>query len=237
MGKFRSVFFDLDGTLWDKAACADYAMEIVLPDLMPYLPAKDRGEILLEFNGMLLDSVLEAGITRWRGPSRTSRFEKLLDDYGIRKEGLARGLSKKYELVFWFNMRSFLRSSTLWVLEQLRERSVTCGIITNGSSAGQRHVLEGLGLDSHLDYIVLGEVEGFSKPDPRLFERAAALAGCTPKEMLFVGDSLITDVLGASRAGIAVVWLKGREQEAREGLPTPDYTIEDLRELLPIVDA
>jgi len=237
MAKFAAVFFDLDGTLWDKAACAEYAMDIILPELTSYLPAKDSAEILLELNAMLLDSVVEAGITRWRANSRTARFEKLLEDCGVRKEGLARDLSKKYELAFWFNMRNSLRPSALWVLGQLRERKLTVGVITNGSPAAQRHVLEGLGVNSYLDHVVIGEVEGFDKPDPRLFERALALAKCKADRMLFVGDSLITDVLGASRAGIPVVWLRSSEQQLQEGLPAPTHTVEDLRELLPIVDA
>jgi len=237
MARFRAVFFDLDGTLWDKAACSDYAMEIVLPDLMAHLPNLDRDEILLEFNAMLLDSVLEGGIEGWQSATRTARFEKLLQDCGVHKEGLARDLSKKYEQAFWFSMRGFLRNSAPWVLQQLRERGLVVGVITNGSPAAQRHVLEGLGLEEHLDHIVISEVEGMEKPDARLFKRALALADCEPPEMLYIGDSLITDVLGASRAAVPVAWLKEPEQELQEGLPAPDFIIEDLRQVLAIVDS
>jgi HAD superfamily hydrolase (TIGR01549 family) len=236
MAKFKAVFFDLDGTLWDKMACADYAMGFVMPDILSYLPASDQSEVLLELNGILLDSVVKSGITQWRQSPRSDQFQKLLEDCGVHKDGLARELSKKYERVFRFNMQKFLRRDAIRVLQELRRRKLTVGVITNGTPAAQRHVVDGLDIGQYLDHVLIGEVEGFDKPDLRLFQRALALVACRPDEMLYVGDSLITDVLGASRAGIPVAWLKTREQTPKDGLPAPDFTIERLSEVLWIVD-
>lgn len=65
-------------------------------------------------------------------------------------------------------------------------------------------VLEGLDLAPALDGVVTSAEVGARKPDPAIFERALALAGCAPAEALHVGDS-DDDVAGARAAGIDVL--------------------------------
>ena len=57
------------------------------------------------------------------------------------------------------------------------------------------------------------------------------------KKMLFVGDSLITDVIGASRAGIPVAWLRLSDQQVPHNFPMPEHAIEDLEEVLTLAAA
>ncbi len=237
MGKFRAVFFDLDGTLWDKIACSDYVLELILPKLSSYLPDRDAGEIALRFNAALIDLLRTDGLTGELSRSGPARFDRLLASCGVRREGLGRKLSMAYNAARRLAMPSFLRPGATHVLGRLHDLGLKCGVITNGSFAVQRHVIEALGLEGYLDHCVIGEIEGYSKPDPRLFRRALELAEVKPKRMLYVGDSIITDVIGASRAGIPVAWLRTDDQPLPHGFPVPDYDIEDLREVLPIVAA
>ena len=50
-------------------------------------------------------------------------------------------------------------------------------------------------------------VRGRMKPSRKMFAMALAKFGKTPDEALMVGDQLMTDVLGANRAGIDAVWV------------------------------
>jgi FMN phosphatase YigB (HAD superfamily) len=53
---------------------------------------------------------------------------------------------------------------------------------------------------------VISEEVGYLKPDRRLFEHAAEQAGKDPRTILYVGDSLVSDVEGGIDAGWQVAW-------------------------------
>src|SRR6185369_9447346 len=55
-----------------------------------------------------------------------------------------------------------------------------------------------------------GAVSWYGKPYPAIYRHALNLAGNPPKEsVLAVGDSLVTDMLGAAREGFDAVFVQG----------------------------
>ena len=48
---------------------------------------------------------------------------------------------------------------------------------------------------------------GVSKPSPEIFETALKKAGVEAKSCIHVGDDYEDDIVGASNAGIASIWL------------------------------
>jgi putative hydrolase of the HAD superfamily len=71
---------------------------------------------------------------------------------------------------------------------------------------------------------------GAAKPDPRVFERALAVAGVEPGEALHVGDKVDNDLEGAAAAGVRGILVQ------REGEPPPGVeAIRSLRELAALV--
>jgi putative hydrolase of the HAD superfamily len=77
-----------------------------------------------------------------------------------------------------------------------------------------------------VDGVVTSAEVGAAKPEPRVFERALAVAGVAPGEALHVGDKVDNDVQGAEAAGIRAVLLQ-REGEPPVGVEA----IRSLREL------
>jgi HAD superfamily hydrolase (TIGR01549 family) len=236
MSKFSAVFFDLKGTLWDSAGCAEHVLKLVLPKLMPHLPEDtDDAEVARRFDAALVQGVQEEGLAPDNRFSSSERFRRLLESYGVDKKGLARELSTHYNHVRRLAMRNYVRPGAGDVLAELQERGLITGVITNGGPAIQRQLLRTLALDEHLDHVVIGGIEGHSKPDPRLFHRALKLAQIAAKNALYVGDTLATDVLGARRAGIPVAWLNPEQREVPPALPEPDYVIQELSRVLDLV--
>ena len=70
-------------------------------------------------------------------------------------------------------------------------------------------------VSDHLDFVVASATVHAAKPHPDIFHYALARADLQPHEVLYIGDSYISDVLGARTAGIAAV-LIDREQRAPE---------------------
>jgi putative hydrolase of the HAD superfamily len=71
---------------------------------------------------------------------------------------------------------------------------------------------------------------GAAKPDPRVFERALAVAGVDAAQALHAGDKVDYDLEGAAAAGVRGVLVQ------REGIPPPGVeAIRSLRDLVALV--
>ena len=81
----------------------------------------------------------------------------------------------------------------------------------------------------------ISEEAGASKPDAAYYDYVRRRApGITAANALVIGDSLVTDILGANNAGLPCCWFNPGKKPRPEGLRI-DYEITDLRELLSIV--
>ena len=63
------------------------------------------------------------------------------------------------------------------------------------------------------------------KPDPSIFEHALSLLNIEKEQALMVGDNLMTDILGAKRAGIKSVWINRHDKERNEVIPILKFII------------
>jgi putative hydrolase of the HAD superfamily len=110
-------------------------------------------------------------------------------------------------------------------LRELRERGATLVIASNWDCS-LPDWLGPPGITQLVDGVVTSAEVGAPKPDPRVFERALAIAGVAPSEALHVGDTVNNDVEGAAAAGVRAVLLQ-REGEPPAGVEA----VRSLREL------
>lgn len=96
-------------------------------------------------------------------------------------------------------------------LAALKERGFRLVVVTNGFAAYQEPVLDALGLLAYFDTVITPDRAGFAKPQAGIFQAAGPLD-------LFVGDTLVHDVLGAKEAGATAVWLTPDLPEAFRAL-------------------
>jgi putative hydrolase of the HAD superfamily len=108
-------------------------------------------------------------------------------------------------------------------LEELRSRGVKLVIASNWDCSLPEW-LAPAGIMELVDDVVTSAEVGAAKPEPRVFQRALALAGVEPDAALHVGDKVDNDVAGAAAAGIRGVLVQ------REGEPPPG--VEAVRSLL-----
>lgn len=96
------------------------------------------------------------------------------------------------------------------VLGALRVSGVRLGVVANWQS-GLPGLLEAHGLLGLFDFVVASAAAGAAKPDPAIFARAVALAGCPADRVLHVGDDPECDVAGADAAGLAALHADRRD--------------------------
>ena len=79
--------------------------------------------------------------------------------------------------------------------------------------------------------IFVSEDAGSQKPRKEYFDYCfRRMPGILPQEMILVGDSLSSDILGGNQAGTDTCWYNPAGLPGREDI-RPDYEIRDLREL------
>ncbi len=111
------------------------------------------------------------------------------------------------------------------------------GVIAN-QSLGTEDRMSQYGLSPYLDLVIASAEEGIAKPDLRIFELALERANCLPENAVMIGDRLDNDIRPAKRTGLKTIWIRqgfgGMAVPSAEE-ETPDYAVNDLRELLELL--
>ncbi|WP_353809202.1 HAD family hydrolase [Agromyces sp. SYSU T00194] len=207
MSAFDVVLFDLDDTLLDHRAAVDAG-------ILAHARA-ERYELLDEPGTTRLWRDLEeehyhrylAGETDFEGQRRArarafaAAHGHALDDDGA--SAWFTGYFARYRAAW------ALHDDALPALDALRgvAPGVRFGIITNGEHDFQSAKLRAVGLDAPMEHVVASGALGVTKPDAAIFLHACERFATAPARVLYVGDRLRTDAIGAARAGLAGVWL------------------------------
>lgn len=102
---------------------------------------------------------------------------------------------------------------------------------SNGTRIAQYKKLKLSGLDEIFDGIFISEEVGVEKPSKEFFDHIFREIGEDKRESsVMIGDSLTSDMLGASRAGIVCVWYNPTGAQNKENVSV-DYEIKNLWEI------
>jgi YjjG family noncanonical pyrimidine nucleotidase len=216
--KLKAVLFDLDDTLFDHLHSSRCGLEIVYAQQACFRSAPyktfelQHHELLeklhLEFlkGAMTLDEV------------RAERFRQLFALYGESPT-----IDHTWN-TFQVYRKGYLESQrlvpgSLALLEYVQAQGLKIGIVTNNTVNEQTTKIRELDIEHLIDAMAISEEVGAAKPDPRIFEAALGRLDCKASEVVMIGDSWSTDVMGAAAVGIRCVWLN------RHGLPCPDAAL------------
>lgn len=163
---------------------------------------------------------------------RRTAWNRSLQKVGVENTTLGNELSEYFPAMRREN--PFVYEESFQVLEELKGRYQLV-LLTNGSpSLQQTKLMITPEIAPYFDDIVVSGAFGIGKPDASIFEFALAKTGNHKSEALMVGDNLMTDILGAKRAGIKSVWLN-REHKSPHETIFPDFEIHHLQELKPLL--
>jgi HAD superfamily hydrolase (TIGR01549 family) len=242
--KLRAVFFDVGGTL----ETFQPTSELKLFDIQPFRLCLQKAGIHLNIGDGELREIISIGISTYQKWNRQSFIELptreiwskyVFKDQGISQDALA---SVSEELSFLYETRYFsreMRPEIPAVLEKIRSMGLAIGCISNTHSLSQvPYTLKKYNIAQYFDPIVLSSEFGHRKPDPSIFYHAARLNNLPTGSMIYVGDKINRDILGATRSGFRLaIQIRHPYDDGEPDLGAiPDAIIDNMQELIPILE-
>jgi len=203
--EFDAIVFDVGGTLLDmKPTRAEVFAKVLLENGFEVNPHR------LEKAIRKTDRFLDGEFARLDGRDDSEYWKKfdhlVLEDIGFVGDPshIYHALTEKF--------KGFMPMVETWVdypetksvLQELRKRGFTLGVISNATELVNR-VLDNLDLTKNFDFVIVSDEVGVNKPAAEIFRMAADKARTSPSRMLYIGDKLSTDVQGAVDAGMNAI--------------------------------
>ncbi len=197
--RYKSIFFDLDNTIWDFNTNSYEALKIAFKknNLHKYIP--DFNDFYNTYEGIntqLWESYRNKGISK--SQLIIERFGKTFDTFGLSHDAI----NFNNDYLQAMPGQKALVDNAFEVLEYLESKGYQLFIITNGFKEVQLKKLEQSGLAHYFIRIFVSEEVKSHKPDKVIFKYALKSSNSRKQSSLMVGDSWEVDVLGALNAGI-----------------------------------
>lgn len=166
IGRYRSVIFDLDGTLVDGFDIIYESFNYALEQLgLEKLPAKKIKTVI--------------------GPALSEGFRRIvpahLVDEGVK---IYRAYYKERYLV-----RNKLFEGIRELLRSLKENGVIVGLITNKKAPFAVELINYLKLDNYFDFVVGADDGMLPKPDSMMMDKIVEKFSLNKSEIIYIGDS------------------------------------------------
>jgi len=224
-GKYKSIFFDADDTLFDYPsaeraallACLDEFHLTLEPGSFIAVYRRHNHDVWREF---------ERGETD-QATLRVERFRRLAAELAIPDLPLERVSAFYLEAL---SDQSQLLPGALATVRKLSKK-FPLALITNGIAAVQNKRFAASPITAYFKSIVISEEVGIAKPDPLIFTPALQKIGVEAADVLFVGDSVTSDMAAARNAGMDFCWFNPKMISIPAGY-APAFIIAAIKELL-----
>lgn len=221
----KTIFFDLDHTLWDYDMNARETLDELYVDFELHRGFESAEIFFRKYvvhNDHLWHLYNHGKINR--DDIRERRFFQVLSDAGLADRQLSEAMSDQFMEVC--PQKTGLIPGTLDVLQELAS-DYQLGVITNGFSDTQDIKLTHSRLKSYFNIIVTSESAKARKPSPEIFLSALKESGHQTDEVIMIGDNRATDIGGALAIGWKTIWYT---QEA-ELAPENCWKVQNLTEI------
>lgn len=224
----KHLFFDLDHTIWDfdknaEETLHDLYFKYKFDDLFN-IPTSDSFIETYTINNHRVWGLYHHGKID-KPTLRYLRFADTFTQLGVDPSMFPTEFEEEYLAICPTKTNLFPNAHE--TLAYLQDK-YTLHLISNGFKEACEKKLEHSKLSPYFNTIVISEIIGINKPDPRIFEHALQNGQALREQAVMIGDNIDADVRGAQNAGIEAIFFNPLEVEKPGDV---NYMIKDLKEL------
>ena len=197
--KYKAIFIDIDDTLLDYIPCCREAFHEGMKGLTDE-GVKDEDalfELFFAISGRLFSEAKH-------GLHTIAEVMELYPKEFIATIGYPESAVDPFKHAFraaWGKTHTLVPEAKQ-MLENLRAKGYRLFAASNSFGHLQRSRLEQAGILNYFEDTYISMDIGYDKPDIRFYQEALQRCGLQANEVLMIGDSMTTDVLGAQAAGM-----------------------------------
>ena len=232
--QYKAIFIDIDDTLLDYIPCCraafDVAISQITNDQLPMTNEDGLFDLFFQISGRLFSEAKH-------GLHTIAEVMELYPQEFIATAGYPDSAVEPFKHAFraaWGTTHTLVPDA-FETLEALQRKGYRLFAASNSFGHLQRSRLEHAGILHFFEDTYISMDIGYDKPDVRFYEEALRRCGLQPHEVLMVGDSMTTDILGAQKAGLATVYFNRRNEPLPITNNQSPITITSLPQLLQYV--
>ncbi len=226
MKKYKVLFLDLDNTLLDFTKAESSAIKKVLTKFS--LPNDD---VAVKTYSLINDSYWKR-FEKGEIPKSAifeGRFHTFLEQYDLKADVPA--ISKAYFEAL--SKTYFTVNGAIEILDYLKRKGYYLTATTNGVALTQYNRIKESGLEPYFDSVFVSETVGFQKPQTEYFQFVLShIPKCEKSDVLIIGDSQSSDILGGINIGIDTCWYNPKHEVATHKSQFKIHTLLDLKNIL-----
>ena len=199
---YRAIFIDIDDTLLDYIPCCREAFELALPEHPEYF------DLFFEISGRLFSEAKH-------GLHTIAEVMELYPKEFIATIGYPPEAVDPFKHAFraaWGKTHTLVPGAKE-MLENLQAKGYRLFAASNSFGNLQRSRLEKAGILKYFEDTYISMDIGYDKPDIRFYQEALRRCGLQAKEVLMIGESMTTDVIGAQKAGMDALFFDRQKDD------------------------
>lgn len=224
----KAIGFDLDDTLYNREDYYHHIFNVMTKSIVNIdITFEDFYYSFQKFSDIEYEKFIKGDKSK-----DNYKIDRVIETYEYFGYMISREDAMIFDALYlYFRNRLEFRENVETVLERISQKDVELFILTNGASEDQRNKLNQLNLQKYVSkdkWFISDELKS-SKPNAEIFKLVEKRLGFSGKEILYIGDNYINDIVGAKKNGWQTIFLNVHQYQ---GIESNILEVEDMKGVL-----